>query len=119
MNQKENLFEHIAKQMKSYSVEPGGNAWSKLGTRLQTDRRTTHLKFLFRIAVAASIILIASGIWIWLLKPGTSKKMEVMEPKPEFLVELPIEADCGPYCLVLRVRHELPIEYAFPSVKTI
>ena len=105
---------HFREISQKHRLQPSARAWQKLEAKLDQRHNVKRLQP-WTWAVAAALVLALSVLW-W-QRPGTNGvERLVYSPAPASLEELEATGSCEPYCLMIRHRQELPLEYRYPPV---
>lgn len=108
------LFQKGAEQI---SVQPSGQAWQRLESRLEKEERRGRVVVMRWVASAAAMLVLVAAIWLWSASMRQHNFAILDAAPPQNLKDLENVDGCEPYCLVLKARAELPAYYANPVMK--
>ncbi len=109
----ETQFKEAASKIR---LQPSGRAWQRLEQKLD-QHHSAKRRFIqpWAWTVAAALVLALSVLW-WHRPSGNGLEQLVHSQPPASLEELEATGSCEPYCLMIRHRNELPLDYRYPPV---
>lgn len=109
-------FKEAANRMR---LQPSEKAWKQLENKLDLAAQKQPRRIPQWVwAVAATFVLAFATFW-WQRPSGNSLELLVHSQPPASLEDLEATGSCEPYCLMLKHRHELPLDYRYPPVNSL
>jgi hypothetical protein len=109
------LFREGAQGLK---VQPSPRAWSKLERQLGKHSPSSRVVLMRWVIAVAAMLLLSFGLYWWSSSVQSGMASLLKSPPPASMEELAYSGGCEPYCLMLKSRHELPANYAYPEQKS-
>ncbi|GAB4244156.1 MAG: hypothetical protein Kow0027_03750 [Saprospiraceae bacterium] len=112
----ETQFKKAADQIR---LQPSERAWQRLEQKLDQKLPAKRRFLQAWVWTAAAALLLALSVLWWHHPAGNGIEQLVHSQPPASLEELEATGSCEPYCLMIKHRNELPMDYRFPSVNAV